>query len=197
MRRIKIGDVFYIKVSNGYKLFQWAYDIPRKGQFIRVFPGLVDSIPDNIEDLVNGEHSYIIAARIRRLYRIGLSEFVANYPVPEKYPFPQYNLEACIDHTGKVYRLLFLKTNPDGPTAQFGFDAGSMEDLPLEYRGIKLLNGYLSPALLLYLFDYDFDLEDLARFWPQNVLGDKWKEKLDEYIRIVNTAEMAARGKQL
>lgn len=195
MRRIKLGDVFCIKVPNGYKLFQWAYDIPRKGQFIRVFPGLVDSIPDNIEDLVNGEHSYIIAVRIRRLYKIGLAEFLVNYPVPEKYPFPAYQIEACADQTGQVYRIWFLNSTPNVPSGLFGFSASSMEELPPEYQGIKLLNGYLSPALLLYLFDYDFDLEDLTRFFPQNVLGDKWKEKLDEYIRIVNTAEIAARGK--
>lgn len=192
MRRIKIGDVFFIKLTNGYKLFQWAYDIPKKGQFLRVFPGLFDFVPDNIEDLVDEEHSYIIAARIRRLYRIGLAQFLVNYPVPEKYPFPQYSMEACVDQTGKIYRILFLKTNPNGPAAQFGFDASCMEELPPEYQGIKLLNGYLSPALLFYLFDYDFNLDDLTRFWPQNVLGNAWKEKLDEYIRIIDTAETKA-----
>ena len=189
MRRIKIGDIFYTKVTNGYKLFQWAYDIPRKGQFIRVFPGLYDSIPDNIDYLVREEHSYIIAARIRHLYRIGLAEFVMNYPVPEKYPFPPYNLEPCIDQNGNVYRILFLKTNANGPTAQFGFDVCSMEGLPDAYQRIKLLNGYVSPALLQYLFDFNFDLSNLERFWPRNVLGELTEQKLEEYIQIVETAE--------
>jgi len=189
MRRIKIGDVFFVKVTNGYKLFQWAYDISKKGEFIRVFPGLHKTIPENIGDLVNGEHSYIIAARIRRLYKIGLAEFIANYPVPERYPFPPYNLEACIDQNGKVYRILLMKTNPNSPTAQFGFEASSMQDLPAEYQNIRLLNGYYSPALLLYLFDYNFDLNELARFWPRNVLGENFKEKLDEYVQIVEAAE--------
>lgn len=193
MRRIKIGDVFYVKVTNGYKLFQWAYDIPNRGQFIRVFPGLCNSIPDNIKEIVNEDHSYIIAARIRRLYKIGLAVFLGNYEVPEKYPFPPYSLEACMDQSGEVYRILFLKSNPGSPTAQFGFDASSMHDLPAEYQGIKLLNGYLSPALLLYLFDCDFNLADLARFWPRNVLGDKWREKLEEYIHIVESAEVKAK----
>ena len=189
MRRIKIGDVFYIKLTNGYKLFQWSYDIPRKGQFLRIFHGLFDSIPENIEDLVNGEHSYIIAARIRRLYRIGIAEFLVNLPVPEKYPFPEYNLEPCVDQKGKIYQILFLKTDSTKPAAQFGFDATCMAELPKEYQGIKLLNGYLSPALLLYLFDYDFNLDHLERFWPQNILGDKCAEILDQYIQLINTAE--------
>lgn len=189
MRRIKIGDVFYIKVSNGYKLFQWAYDIPKKGQFIRVFPGLYDSIPDNIEDLVSEEHSYIIAARIRHLHRIGLATHLAHYAVPEEYPFPPYDLEPCIDQRGEVYRILFLKTKPNGPAAQFGIAASSMEELPDEYKNIKLLNGYVTPAVLLYLFDYDFDLNNLARFRPRYVLGEKCREKLEEYLQIVETAE--------
>ena len=189
MRRIKIGDVFFIKVTNGYKLFQWAYDIPQRGQFLRVFSGLFDTVPNNIENLVDGEHSYIIAARIRRLYRLGLVEFLANYPVPEKYPFPAYNLEPCIDQTGKVYRILFLNIGSGKPSAQFGFNVSCMRELPAEYREIKLINGYLSPALLFFLFDYGFDLDHLERMWPRNVLGDQWKEKLDEYIQIIETAE--------
>lgn len=196
MRRIRLGDVFCIKLTNGYKLLQWAYDIPRRGLFMRVFPGLFDSIPENIEGIVRGEHSYIISARIRRMYRIGLVEFLANYPVPDKYPFPRYNLEICMDQNGKVYEILFLETNPNVSAGQFGFDASSMKELPPEYQEIKLLNGYFSPAFMFYLFDYDFDLKDLSRFRPQNVLGDTWKEKLDEYIRIVETAETNAKEKQ-
>lgn len=196
MRGIKIGDVFYIKVPNGYKVFQWAYDIPRKGEFIRVFPGLYDEVPDNIEILVGEEHSYIIAARIRHLYRIGLAKHLAHYAVPEEYPFPPYDLEPCVDQYGKVYRILFLKTKHNGPAAQFGIAASSMEELPDEFKNIKLLNGYVTPAVLLYLFDYDFDLNNLARFRPRCVLGEKSKEKLEEYIQIVETAETKAKEKQ-
>lgn len=199
MRRIKVGDVFLFKIPNGYKLTQWAYDIPRRGQFLRVFPGLFDSIPNNIENLVREEHSYIIAARIRQLYKIGLAEFLGNYPVPEQYPFPPYNLAVDTDHTGKVYRIFFIRTTPGGPPSEsrYSFLASSIEDLPPEFRGIKLLNGYLSPDLLLYLFDCNFDLDHLERYEPRHVLGENCKEKLAEYLQIVETADAMASEKQV
>ena len=56
-----------------------------------------------------------------------------------------------------------------------------MKDLPEEYRDIKLLNSYVTPIWLVYLFDCDFDLNDVNRFWPQTVFGDSWEAKMDEY----------------
>ena len=78
MKRTKIGDVYAIKLMNGYKLYQWAYTIPRKGKFMRVFDGLFDNIPNNIEDLVNNPHSYIIEFDAPRAYRVGLAQLAGN-----------------------------------------------------------------------------------------------------------------------
>ena len=46
MRRAKLGDVFAVKVPNGYKIVQWAYRIEKFGNYIRVFDGLYDTLPD-------------------------------------------------------------------------------------------------------------------------------------------------------
>ena len=46
MRRAKLGDVFAVKVPNGYKIVQWAYHIKKFGRFIRVFDGLYEKIPE-------------------------------------------------------------------------------------------------------------------------------------------------------
>ena len=40
MRRAKLGDVYCIKVPNGYKIYQWAYSSKKRGDYIRVFDGL-------------------------------------------------------------------------------------------------------------------------------------------------------------
>lgn len=60
MRRSKLGDVYATKLPNGYKIYQRAYDIPRRGDFVRVFDGLYESIPANVEEIVRGPHSYIV-----------------------------------------------------------------------------------------------------------------------------------------
>lgn len=72
MPRAKLGDVYACKVLKGYKIIQWAYYIERYGRFIRVFDGLYDTIPENIAQIVAGEHSYITDLFVGRAYRIGL-----------------------------------------------------------------------------------------------------------------------------
>ena len=59
MRRAKLGDVYYFKVPNGYKVVQWAYSIPKDGDYLRVFNGLYKSVPDDITSIVGNPHSYI------------------------------------------------------------------------------------------------------------------------------------------
>lgn len=182
MRRAMLGDVYVMKLPNGYKIFQWAYLIPRKGEFIRVFDGLYDAIPEDIERIVGGAHSYIIAFYASRAYRIGLASFIANLPVPEKYPFPHYSIEFFLDSGNRLYFVSVrdLRNPPVGPSTLL-FDVTSMKELPLEYREIKLVAGFLSPDLVMCLFDYNFDMDHPERFFPQVVLGGKWKERLEIY----------------
>lgn len=49
------------------------------------------------------------------------------------------------------------------PSAQFGFNVSCMRELAAEYQKTKIIHGYLSPALLFFLFDYGFDVDHLER----------------------------------
>lgn len=197
MPRARLGDVYAVKVPNGYKIIQWAYHIPRYGRFIRVFDGLYDAAPGNISEIVAGEHSYITDLFVGRAYRIGLLEWLGNYPVPEEYPFPDYRLEFCRDRHGAVYQILITNT----PTAQGGFcllkfPVAAVDDLPEEFRNVKLLSDCVSPDWLLYLFDNGFDLRKPDVFNPWIHWGEHWEEKFQVYIDMVNTAWDADKAKR-
>lgn len=188
MRRAKLGDVYCIKLSNGYKLFQWAYRIPRRGDYIRVFDGLYDTIPEDIEDIVKGPHSYIVCFFASRAYRIGLAQFIANYPIPKAYPFPDFGIQFWMNQTEEIISIWVMPNSIEitGSKNIMNFPVSSMEELPTEYQNLKLLNATPSPAWLLYLFDYNFNLSDLRRFWPQTVLGTAGEKQLDVYLNRVN-----------
>ncbi|MBR6646576.1 MAG: hypothetical protein IKL09_03575 [Clostridia bacterium] len=70
MKRAKVGDVYYVKVPNGYKIYQWAYSIPKQGDYIRVFEGLYADVPNEIEEIVQGPHSYIIPSYTKKCIRL-------------------------------------------------------------------------------------------------------------------------------
>ena len=183
MRRAKLGDVYYIKVPNGYKIFQWAYRIPKKGDFIRVFDGLYQTIPEDLKSIVNSQHSYIIAFYVSRAYRIGMAVFLGNYAVPGKYPFPKYQIRFRTNLvTQKLEAIHVMNADMTNSVWQW-YDVNSIEELPTEYRGVTLLSNYLTPNWLLYLFDMGFDLHHPERF----CLGDDPEGTLQPYTKIVDS----------
>lgn len=188
MRGAKLGDVYYIKLSNGYKLFQWAYRIPRHGDYIRVFDGLYETIPENVDEIVKGPHSYIVCFFASRAYRIGLAHFISNHQIPEEYPFPDYRIDFWMNKKEEIISIWVMPNSKEinGSKNIMNFSVSSMEELPPEYQNLKLLNSMPSPAHLLYLFDYNFNLSDLRRFWPQTVLGSECEKGLDAYLNRVN-----------
>lgn len=197
MARARLGDVYSVKVPNGYKIIQWAYHIEKYGRFIRVFEGLYDAIPENIAEIVAGDHSYITDLFVGRAYRIGLLERLGKYPVPEEYPVPEYRLEFNRDQYGKIYQIRIAST----PAYTEGwylktFPASQIEELPDEFRNVKLLSECVSPDWLLYLFDNDFSLHKPDIFNPWIYWGENWQEKYQVYIDIVNTALDADRAKR-
>lgn len=197
MARAKLGDVYSVKVPNGYKIIQWAYHIERYGRFIRVFDGLYQSIPQNVEEIVAGEHSYTTDLFVGRAYRIGLLEWLGNFPVPDKYPVPEYYLEFNRDRYGKVYQVKVVNT-PACTQGRFSkaFPVAKVEDLPEEFRNVKLLADHVSPDWLLYLFDNGFSLREPDIFNPWIHWGENWKEKYQIYIDMVNTAWDADKAKR-
>ena len=162
MRRVKIGDVFSVKVPNGYKLFQWAYRIPKKGDFVRVFKGLYKSVPANIQEIVESEHSYVMSLEVSRYYKTGLSEFIDNFDVPAKYPFPKYQIYFWGE--GGMVRGIDVMSSTLPCEINKIFEVSRMEDLPEQYRYSNLLNGYFTPNRVLYMFDKGFDFSHPEMF---------------------------------
>lgn len=189
MRRAKLGDVFYVKVPNGYKIVQWAYHIKKFGRFIRVFDGLYAEIPENIDELVAGPHSYITDMDVNRAYRISLLSWLGNYPVPRQYPFPKYSVEFSFDKKGSTYAIdLLLNPGIDDLPHLLSFSVSSIEELPEEYRHINLLNSRFSADWLLYLFDNEFSLATPHITYPKFLWGENWRDKYQIYIDIVENA---------
>lgn len=190
MRRAKLGDVFFIKVPKGYKLVQWAYRVERRGDYIRVFPGLYSSIPDNIDSTINSEHSYIIAFDIGRAHRIGLAQWLKNCPIPKEYPFPKIQVAFKRDNDTCGIRAIDIMSADGTRDVMELFCVSSMDDLPKEFRKEKLLNAYLTPNWLLYLFDNNFDMQHPERFF---VFGPNPERKLQQYTDIVESYLKAAK----
>ena len=189
MRRSKLGDVYAMKVTNGYKLYQWAYNIPRWGKYIRVFEGLYQTIPDNITEIVQGHHEYIIGFETSRAYRIGLADFIENVPVPNEYPFPQYRISFRKHQLDNDFRVTIRPTvaHPTLKSGEiFSFDIPGVKELPIEYQNVNFMDCDISPSWLMFLFDFDFTFEDLRGFYPELVLGDKKDEILAKYQERVD-----------
>lgn len=190
MRRGKIGDVYSIKLPNGYKLYQWAYRIPKWGDYIRVFEGLYDAVPEDVASIAAGPHSYIIGFFASRAYRIGLAQLLGNYPVPEEYPFPEFRLTFWMNQNQEIFSI-WVTPNGNHPVVGsdiMNFPVSSMNELPEAYRNLKLLSSVVTPDWLLFLFDNNFNLHDLRRFYPRAVLGDGWQDKISEYKQIIDSA---------
>lgn len=180
MRRGKIGDLYYIKLLNGLKFFQRAYDIPKQGSYIRVFGGLYEAIPDHVEQIVLGPHDYIVSFYSSRAYRIGLAQFVGNFPIPDDYPFPEYEFDFCPKGNG----LFTIYARTVDFRESHRFVVRSMDELPGDFKEMKLLSWVPSPSVLLYLFDIDWNLSDLSRY-PSG-LGEEFQAKCEPYRNMVN-----------
>ena len=187
MRRIKIGDVFCTKVPSGYKIYQWAYRVDRKGDYIRVFDGLYDSIPSSLEEIVNGPHSYILAFRITMAYRKGLSVFLGNFPVPPEYPFPEYQLGFFFSSADQQLLSIHVMNSDQRQHMNKIYKAGKITDLPEKFQKITLINSFRDFSLILYMFDVGFDLQHIERFYVGG--GPEWDAILKKYIDILDALE--------
>ena len=206
MRRGKLGDVYAMHLPNGIKIIQWAYTIPKYGHYVRVFDGLYETVPENINQIVHGDHSYIIAFSANVAYRIGLVEFLENISVPEKYPRPMYSLEFhCY---GRLYEfdvtiVEFFDPTSKKCTERYTFEnLTSIDQLPDRFRNVKTVAGFCSASLIMYLFDYNFTLERPRYLWPYKILGEKADEILNGYqeridrLREADKARRSANKKQ-
>lgn len=193
MRRSKLGDVYATKLPNGYKIFQRAYDIPRRGDFVRVFDGLYESIPANVEEIVRGPHSYIVYFFSSRAYRVGLAQFIGNYPIPKEYPFPEYMIRFFPATADGIFSVNVTRTDL---TEQQVFYVRHLCELPEKFRNIKLLDIGPTPVVLFYLFDNNCTLADLPHFYSHLRISTNDLEKYQVYLDMVNEAMEKDRAKR-
>ena len=189
MRRAKLGDAYAVPVPNGYKIIQWAYHVEKYGRYIRVFEGLYDSVPTNIAEIVAGPHDYITSLFVGRAYRIGLLQWLGNFPVPKEYPFPGYSITFCRNQNRQIYCITLNKTPVLPGLPRFvNFPVTRVEQLPEEFRNVNLLHDCVSPDWLLYLFDNGFSLKNPDIFYPLIHWGDNWENRYQVYIDMVESA---------
>ena len=195
MRRAKLGDVYAVKVPNGYKVIQWAYHIEKYGRFIRVFDELYDVCPANIEEIVAGEHSYVTELFVERAYRIGLLDWLGNFPVPEEYPFQELSIEFHA-RDSKVFAIFIRqRIGPDPCSHYSDTSIKTVSVLPEEYHNVKRLAHRVSPDWLLYLFDNDFSLHKVDVFYPWVYWGECWENRYQIYIDMVENALKEDKGR--
>lgn len=181
MKRSKLGDVFAIKLPNGYKLFQRAYDIPRAGRFIRVFDGLFPDIPNNVAEIVAGPHSYILHFDTMKAYRCGLAQLVGNYQVPGAYPFPEYMFKFSKNADGKTLRIAVVTTDV---TDLHVFNVKNWAEIPEEFQDLSLLWPVFSVAKVLYMFDTNWSPSQIFDFSAPG-LDEGFVSRQDVYLELL------------
>lgn len=172
MKRAAIGDLYCMKVPNGYKLYQWAYSIQGFGYYIRVFHGLYSEIPSDLESVVNSEHDYIIGFAAGKAYRLKLAELLGNFPVPVKYPVPEFSIGVSFDG-----RKICAEEFPSGQ--RVSRYVHQRRFLPPKYRKINMLKCSVTPDYLMFLFDTGFDLSNWKVFTAYS--------DIEKYTNIVNS----------
>lgn len=102
MKRIKIGDVFEIDVTNGKAYLQYVYNNELIGELIRVLPGKFESQIDDLTQLVNGETEYFIHFPVKGAYKQKIIKLVGNYSLPNSLRIPNYFRDDKRDRDGNL-----------------------------------------------------------------------------------------------
>ena len=183
MKRTKVGDVYAFKSERGYRILQWAYRIEKYGDYVRVFPGFYQEIPENIEEIVFGECSYIMGFNIGRLYRRGLLELLFSAPLDSIPEFPSHDIKYNRAYTsdGSDGRFLVSEfTCPQNFERFEGYPDG--RGLPKKYKKLKLINSFVDPTWFLYLLTSDFDLKHWDLFCPGKKIHDIFLKKYEDQL---------------
>lgn len=181
MKRIKLGDVFAFKTEKGIKIIQWAYSPPKYGDFIRVFDNLYNKIPKNIDDIVNGSHSYIIGTDPKRLYKKEIIQLIGNYNTPMDGKFPEYSVNyRYYGHDDGKWEVSRVFTNEYHTIVSSNDDILSLPD---KFRTITLINCFIGPEWLEYYFVSDFDLHHMKMFSPGSEVIKQYNAKYEHYYK--------------
>ena len=92
----RIGDVVEIATPKGFAYAQFTHHIPRKGELVRILPGLYETRPANLAALVQQRERYVTFSMLRAILRDNEATVVAGREVPEMaivgwFPIPVRN----------------------------------------------------------------------------------------------------------
>ena len=94
--RPRIGDVIEFATPEGFAYAQFTHDHPRRGELLRVLPGLYASRPANLTALVRQRERYVTFSMLRAILRDNEVTIVGGREVPEAaivgpFPIPERN----------------------------------------------------------------------------------------------------------
>ena len=180
MKRSQLGDVFAFKTERGYRIMHWVYHIEKQGKFVKVFAGFYPQMPENLQEIIDGEYAYMINFDARRLYNKGIFELWGNYPGRDQIPFPTHDIEFR-RYVGNSILFRVAQFTCHQNDEQFIGDATG-KCIPERYSHIRLLNGIPHPFRFLYLLSSDFDLHHFDLFWADDDELQRIDEKYGDLI---------------
>lgn len=180
MKRAKLGDVFAFKAERGYRIIQWAYHIPKKGRFLKIFPGFYDEKPSNLIEILNGDCLYIVNFYLPFLLSKNILDFWGNYQECILEPFPKLMIEFR-KYVGDqiLYRISNSLIAQDSET-YIGNSSG--DGIPKKYNHVRLLNLNPCPMSFLHMLSSDFDLKHFDYFWPTDEEKNRLKENFHSIV---------------
>ena len=97
-KRVKFGDVIEIVTSKGYAYAQYTHKDSMMGALLRIFKGIYEKKPSNIEQVLNNEIQFSTFFPLQAAVNRKIVEVVANYEIRDDLiAFPIMRVRGLID----------------------------------------------------------------------------------------------------
>ena len=87
-RRLKLGDVYKVSVAQGHAYLQYVFehkDPPVWGSVVRVLPGIFETDPPDLGELVGQLELFLTFVTLRPAIKQNEVMFVGTYPLSERF----------------------------------------------------------------------------------------------------------------
>lgn len=81
-RRLKVGDLLEVPISQGFAYAQITHFHPTMGELVRVLQGVFPSRPNDFDALAEREHQFVAFIPAKQIVNRKIFEVVSNAPVP-------------------------------------------------------------------------------------------------------------------
>ena len=194
MKREKLGDVYAFKTDRGYRIMQWAYNIEKRGKYIKVFDGFFDQAPDNLDEIVRGDCLYMLPFPIQKLYKKGIVELWGNFQAPEQSTFSGKHinfvqripgLNIIIFEIGDMFtnKSIYFCGDMTGNAVPEQYrnlsclNSWNLDGFPKEFKQLRALNLWAGAFLFMSILESDFSVKNFAPFWETRGAEDKYKAR--------------------